>query len=162
MVKTSIVVQFGAEEDAFLTAELDYDLNGGRSSFLPGDPVWFRVYSDISYTVKTSAGSVSQSPSSYVTGEEEEVIQFPLEKIATVSKPIVSFSSPTWYGDVPPSFTGATNGLKKASQTEFQIDDNTRPYIGKVTYATQYHTWKLTPPTITIPDFSILVVIQGA
>jgi len=162
MVKTSIVVQFGAQKDAYLAAELDDDLNNGRSSFLPGDAVWFRVYSDVSYTVKASSGTVLQSPSTYKSGSEEEVLQFPLEKVASVSKPIVTFTAPIWYGTAPPHFTGATNGLKILSQTEFQINDDTKPYIGKVTYTTKYHTWKLTPPTITIPDYSILVVIQGA
>ncbi len=150
-VTASIVVQFGERSDAVLVAELDQDKNGGKTSFAPGDAVWFRVYADTGYSVHQSSGNTAQSGGG--TSDETEQLVFAFEDTARVAKPIKALGAATWYGASPGSVT-------KLGTNQVRIPKNDKPYVGKLEYKADYDSWKLTPPTIPAgQEYAIVVVV---
>ena len=153
MVKASIVVQFGARTDAVITAELDADLNGGKTSFAPGDSVHFRVYADTQYTVHRSSGTVTNMGTADST--EKEVLTFALEDVARVSKPINTLVAMKWFG------TGG-GSVSKIGSNDVRIPTATGAHVGELTYTARYDKWRLNPPTIPAgEEYAIIIVVAG-
>ena len=107
MANATIRVQFGNPDgsgsDGHLSAEVDTrpdGLNGGRSSFSPGETAYILVYKSDNVSITDticSAGSLSAQGSAVVTVTEE--LMFEDADTATLGKPARSaIAQSVWYG----------------------------------------------------------------
>ena len=153
----TLVIDFNRVPDGeILMAELDEERNGGRTTFAPGDVVYFRVWSSIPYAVAVSAGSVFREVQGE-TSHAEEVIAFPHTAEASVQRPIDSLdSSAVWYG---PSL----GPLTAPGGTKVRATNGGPDKIGvcKCGYTHKYDVWRLQPPSIpqNVNEFHVLVVV---
>lgn len=158
--QATLVIDFGvAGADAVLEAELDTDRNLGKTNFNAGDVVFFRVFSDVSYTVSVTSGIVSKEntiPEQEVV--EDETITFVAEKSATSVKLIRNGSPITvvWYGTV-------LGVITKTRSKQFTVATNVEDILGicKIDYQTEYDVWRLTPPGGMPEDYAILILIKA-
>lgn len=165
-VTTSVVVNFENPSDAegVLKAEVDTrpcGLNGGKSTFRPGDTVYIVLWKssnveDFGYTA--SAGSLSATSSS-VTYNITDVLTFIDSDTASINYPVSSGFSSTWVG----------NNLGAVTPSDSEVTLNSAPetahYVGvlKVSYASVGQVYKLVAPDNVNGDtkFSITVVFWG-
>ncbi len=156
----TFVIDYGAQAaTAVLEAELDSVKNLSRTSFNAGDSVYFRIYSDISYTVEVSSGSVNQEETDTSELIEDELLSFGKVKSVSVTKyikPSGVISPVTWYG---------TNlgTLSRSAAKTISVDSVSDTPLGicSASYLTEYDLWKLTPPGAMPDTYAILVYIQG-
>lgn len=164
-VTTSIVVQFSQGNSGILTAEIDAretGLNGGKTSFLPGDTANFLVFKSDDVTIDSvdcSLGPLRITPLGlglYQVGDtgEEEWLSFANAVEADLSKPFHSDFVYEWYGNN--LGTPAIKGNKVVVPTKG---------IGmlKVKYKAQYRAYALSSPSSVNgkTDFQVLVVVTG-
>lgn len=158
--QATLVIDFGAVADsAVLEAELDIEKNLGKTNFNPGDVVFFKVYSDVPYTIETTSGIVSEEG---VNPEQKaadaEILNFVGEKSVDTGR-LIRNGSPltvTWYGTV--LGTLSKTGSKQLTVTT--IEENILG-ICKVEYQTEYDVWRLTPPGGMPEDYAILILIKA-
>lgn len=161
-ITASLVVQFGAgssDRDGHLSAEIDdrpTGLNGGDTSFSPGDTAWFLVFKSSGVTLgqlKSSAGTVSYSGSSINVTREEDV-SFLDSNDANLQVPALSISSVTWMGTDLGAVSVNGTALKSTSKGVA---------VARVQYVAQAWPGKLVSPTELdgLDDFPIAVLITG-
>ncbi|RKZ94023.1 MAG: hypothetical protein DRQ46_10615 [Gammaproteobacteria bacterium] len=165
----TFVIDFGSIEDAYLVAELDEIKNGGKTSFVKGDSVHFRISADVDYEIETSAGLVSNPISKDNLNSpvdepvENEVLTFVKGESPGTSKyikPTVpvedAITAETWYGNnlgqIRP--TGTTNVQAANADTETLG-------IASITYVTEYYEHELTAPASMTDVYHILVYIKA-
>ena len=162
---TTIQVTFGSSSssaagtNSVLTAEIDSrtdGLNGGKTSFLPGDSVYFLAYmsSDVQVSsVVTSAGTVAQAGSVMV--QKSEDVQFQNTDTASLSFPANSIVSMTWMGRDLGELTLVGANSLKAAQSGVGV-------CRVVTNAPASAYVLTSPPTLNgLTDYSILVLLTG-
>ncbi len=163
---TTIQVTFGASAaaasaaNATMTAEIDSrsdGLNAGKTSFLPGDSVYFLVYMSSNVQVASivaSAGTVS--PAGRVTVQKNEDIQFQNTDTASLSFPASSIVSQTWMGADLGQLTQTDAGNIKAGSSGVAVC--------RVTLNCPAQAYVLSSPATLngLTDYSILVLITGA
>jgi len=166
MATATIVVQFGngsgtgSDATGHLSAEVDSrpdGLNGGKTSFVPGEPVFLLVYKSANVAIQdvaTSAGSCVQSGSATVTTTED--VTFENTDESSVQRPMLALSAVEWFGRSlgALSVSGDLTGLKAASKGVA---------VARVTYTAQADVYRLdSPATLNgSADFTILVVFTG-
>lgn len=165
VVTTSLVIQFGSEDDAaqyHLSAEVDSrddGLNGGNTSFLPGDQPYFLVYysPELSLTLQASEGTIVASTPQDIT--IEEYITFADAKEANLSKPVKDGTTPTLE---ELSVVGTPGTLQRTGQTLYY---NTKAIaVIKATYTTRAKAYQLTSTPTSLggnTSFPIVIVITG-
>lgn len=168
MNNASIRVTFGNEysgSDAHLSAEIDDregGLNGGRTTFAPGDSVWFLVYKSANVvidSVVTSAGSITLGGAVSVTKDVE--LEFPDTNSATSDIPVNAISAPIWLGTSLGALT-----LQEDKMTITAARKGVA--VCKVSSESTATSYKLTAPaTLPGPDgpvteFSVVVVVTGS
>ncbi|MFZ5536723.1 MAG: hypothetical protein ACOZAP_04500 [Pseudomonadota bacterium] len=166
MAHATIRVQFGNPDaasaaNAHLSAEIDSrndGLNGGKTSFAPGESVYILVYktNNVSITqAASSAGSITQSGSATV--EIEEDVMFEDTDTGNLGRPVTGgIAGTVWMGRSLGSLSvQADKTTVKASQKGIAV--------ARVKYTTHALVYKLSSPTSLngLEDFSILAVIQG-
>lgn len=166
MPNATIRVQFGlpdaAERTGHLSAELDTrenGLNGGRTSFNPGDTAYILVYKSDNVQIEDvvcSSGSITRGQEIVVDVEDE--IFFEDSDTATLNKPCQStaLSSTRWFGRSLGSLSLQSDKMTvKASAKGVAV--------AKVGYRARAIVYALTSPASIDgeTDFSILVVIKG-
>lgn len=158
--QATLVIDFGAAGiDAILEAELDSDKNLGKTSFNSGDVVFFRVYSDVPYTIETTSGIVSEEGANpEQEAVDAEILNFVGEKSVDTGK-LIRDGSPlivTWYGTV-------LGTLTKTGSKQLTVDTALTDILGicKVEYQTEYDVWRLTPPGGMPEEYAILVLIKA-
>ena len=158
-VTTSIVINYGSVDDTFLVAELDSDLNGGRSSFSIGDAVYFRIYSVGSYSVECSDGFVNEF-SSGTELIENEIISFPYSKTASTAKKVSSINYSEWLGnDLGVVSIAGTNTPTTLSAS---YGSETTLGVLRFSYYTNYDIWRLDfPGEVSDTSYSILIGIKA-
>jgi hypothetical protein len=162
-VTANITVSFGAEgaaaDGSHLSAAIDDrpdGLNGGDTSFMPGDVAYFLVYQSDNVTHDDpipSAGAVAASGSVSVTRVED--ITFANEDTATLSVP-ASGVSVKWFGNALGKLTLQPDKMTVKADAKGVA-------VGRVTYTASAKAYGLTSP-LEIggeTDFSILVFILG-
>lgn len=155
MANATIVVDFGAlVVDFHLSAELDNDLNGGKSSFQTTDAVYFRVYAGGEYSVAVTAGTVQKTQAKKAVAADPEVVNFIHGEPGSVTKPIKTITRSLWLGN-------ALGSISKIGDTSVKASGASKTNIGvaQVSYDTEYDVWKLTPPASAPSVFAILIVI---
>ena len=154
----TLVIDFSSvPEGETLQAELDDERNGSRSSFAPGDTVFFRVWASIPYQVEATAGAVSQVEQG-VASEVAEVLSFPHTDEASVQYPVAALGEVTWYGQSlgPLSAPGGT-AIRAAQGGPDRIG------ICKCSYSHRYDVWQLQSPSIPtgMDEYHVLIVISA-
>jgi hypothetical protein len=157
-VTASILIDFGAgTSDAYLTAELDSEMNNGKTTFSAGDNVYFRVYTDAaSYAVTQTSGS-TQKTAAGETESMSEVLPYAKQTTASATKKVKSITSMTWYGTDLGALSIAGAALVKAANATTSTIG-----VGKAAYVTEYDLWKLTPPSGMPDEYAILILITVA
>lgn len=159
----TFVIDFGSIEDAYLTVELDEIKNGGKTSFVKGDSVHFRISADVNYEIETTAGNISNGLEGVIEEIENEVLAFVKGESPSVQKYIQPTTSPesaitsqTWYGNnlgaISPS--GTTN-VQAANADADTLG------IASINYNTAYNEHTLVAPSDMTDVFHILVYIKA-
>ncbi len=166
MALATIRVQFGTPDadggaSGHLSAEVDTrpnGLNGGRSSFNPGETVYVLVYKTDNVTVAEthcSAGSLSAQGTTLVTLSDE--LMFEDAETASLRVPVHgALSTTVWYGRALGALTvQADRTTVKAAVKGVGV--------AKVTYPALAHIYALSSPSSLNgeTDFSILAIIKG-
>jgi hypothetical protein len=160
-ITASIVVNFDAgDAEGILTAEIDgreNGLNGGETSFRPGDSPAFLVYKSPNVQVNeivASAGSISNL--GLGSSEESELISFANVREASPRKPISSGLSTKWLGN-----NGGTVSLQNGKLTI----PNKAVAVLKADYVSDYNAYRLK----NVPEelngetsFDIVIYISGS
>jgi len=161
-VTTTCQISFGSGDKnrAHLSAEVDNrpdGLNGGKSSFTGGEPVYILVYKSRNVSITAtlvSTGNVYPAETQLV--DVEEVITFADKKEASLSKPASGPLSVTWYGR---SLGGLGVGEDQTSVTA----SSSGVAVAKVKYQAQATAYRLSTPVELngSKDFSILFFVAG-
>lgn len=164
-VTASLVVNFGDVTDAFLEAEVNEADNEGKTSFVAGDEVFFRIYNSGTYEVIQSAGSTSLESSNNVINIAElneegslEYVTFAFSGTASTDKYIHAFNSGNWIGtqlsEIKKSgFNEISGGLNPVTKKADKVG------VAKVDYDTKYDLWKLTSPATLDGSTNYSIVI---
>ena len=168
MANATIRVQFGNPDGSGgaglsgqLSAEVDArpeGLNGGRSSFNPGETVYILIYKSDNVTITDtvcSAGSMGAQGSTVVSKTEE--LMFEDVDSASLSVPAQSsLASTLWYGRSLGSLTLQSDKVTVRASSK-------GVGVAKVTYGALALIYALSSPATLNgeTDFSILVLIKG-
>lgn len=162
----TIVVHFGQAAGGgaagHLSAEVDGregGLNGGQTSFTPGQPVYILAYRTINVTITdvlSSAGTVAaQAPVSVSITED---LNFEDARTATLAKPVAgaALSSVEWFGTNLGALTLQDDKMTVEAPASGVA-------IARVTYNVTADVYKLESPASINgqTDFPILVLIKG-
>lgn len=167
MANATIRVQFGSPDSqggasGHLSAEVDArpgGLNGGRTSFSPGETVYILVYkSDNVRITETicSAGSLSAQGTATVTITDE--LMFEDTDTASLSVPArAGLASSAWYGRDLGGLTLQSDKTTVKSATK-------GVGVAKATYEALAQVYALASPATLNgeADFSILALIKGS
>ena len=147
LVTASVTIGFATADSgsAIFSAEVDSrdtGLNGGKTSFAPGDPVWMLLYKSSYVTmgppgggtpVIWSSGAVAQGAP--VTHEVEEDISVAYDTGFSTSKPITGSYSITSFSSAMPTFT-------KVGENSFTCPTKA-VFAGRIKYTTTAMSYKL-------------------
>lgn len=162
-VTATILVDFdqgaGGEVSGHLSAELDDrpdGLNGGLTSFQPGDTVYFFVHASSNVTHADpvpSAGSVAPATIGIVT--RTELVTFANVATASLPVPAIEITDHTWLGTDLGALTLTDEMTVTASSAGVAVCS--------VTYTTQPDAYGLTSPANINgqTEFDILVYVRG-
>ena len=161
-IKTTIVVQFGGGGSApqgRIIAEVDArpdGLNAGKTSFLPGDPVYILVFTTPGVSIKSvtpSAGAVYAGPNQNV----QDSVQFANAREGNLSRPVSGGKVAKWMGN---SLGGLTLGADGMAVTA----SRSGVAIARVSYTAAAKSYRLSTPVSLNGDtsFEVLIVIEGA
>ena len=166
MANATIRVQFGnpdgSEAAGHLTAEIDTrpgGLNGGRTSFNPGETAYILVYKSDNVSITDticSAGSLRSQGTAVVSVTEE--IMFEDADTANLGKPARNALSQTvWYGRSLGSLSLQSDKVTVKAAAK-------GVGVAKVTYDALARVYALSSPSTLNgeTDFSILALIKGA
>jgi hypothetical protein len=165
MANATIRVQFGNPDGSgaagHLSAEIDTrpgGLNGGRTSFNPGETAYILVYKSDNVSITDticSAGSLSSQGTAVVSVTEE--IMFEDADTANLGKPArTGISQTVWYGR-------SLGGLSLQSDKVTVKAAAKGVGVAKVTYDALARVYALSSPSTLNgeTDFSILALIKG-
>ena len=157
-VTASIVINFEkTDETSYLAVELDSEKNLGKTTFRQGDDIFFKVYSDIDYSIDVTSGTVVQTESDTESAEIKETLSFIKTKYATVQKKVLGNSiSQVWYGST-------LGDLFKSGVVSVEIDTAEAEPVGvcEITYKSEYDLWRLVPPAGMPDDYAIVILITA-
>lgn len=166
-VTTSVVVQFATgDADGTLVAEVDGrdpddgGLNGGKTSFVPGDDVIILTYKSdnvaISFT-DSSLGQLVVSGSAFAV-EVEEQVTFAGEEEASVRYPINgALKSVEWFGN-------NLGNVTPLGQNKVQIPAPSSGHsvgVAKLTYDSIAVPYRLSQTSYDADDYSIVCFFLG-
>ena len=153
-VTASLVINFGdtdkdGESNIVLDAEVNEEDNNGKTSFLAGDTVYFRIYHSGNYTVTQTMGSTSiynRNVSSVITDEE---VHFTFSATANTDKLITSLVNYSWMGN-------NLGAISKSNYSEVTCGVADNIGIAKITYNTNYDLWQFNSPS-TPDTYSVII-----
>ena len=165
-VTANITVTFGTQDgaagDGHLSAEVDgreTGLNGGETSFDPGDTAYFLVYRSDNVSidsVESSAGSIIPATAGTVTKEQD--LTFAGSDEASLSVPANSLGTVTWLGSPLGGLTLQADGVTvKASASGVGV--------ARVSYTPAHvSAYGLVSPSSLggLTDFPIVVLVTGS
>lgn len=162
-VTASLEINFGGITDAYLSAEINSEDNDGKTSYVAGDEVYFRIYHSGNYTVASTAGScaletanITANIKTLTDGNTEEVVKFAFSATASTDKLITNFISYTWMGT-------ALGVIKKSGYNEVSGGTATGIGVAKIDYDTTYDLWKFSSPATVngSTDYSVVIGITA-
>jgi len=155
IAKASIVLTFAAScvaEDHFINVEMDDEKNQGKTCFLYGEKIYFRVFTnpkDMNIRLESSDGSISNEGTSYF--EYEEDVQFPNVNEANTQYPIDSIISQDWLGN--------SLGSISISNTTIRTSE-TGVAILRLRYGVLYRSYAVTVGPKDYDEYPVLVYIE--
>lgn len=158
-ITVSFGEQAGAAEFGHLSAEIDdrpTGLNGGNTSFAPGDTAYFLVYQSSNVSHDTPIASAGSIVTASVGSVQKEVdVQFPDTDTASLPIPADSIVGVQWLGRSLGSLALQDEQTVKASAKGVAV--------ARVTISTTPSAYGLQSPGSLggETDFSVLVFIQG-
>lgn len=149
----TLQIEFGGDESVFLAAELDESKNGGKTTFMPGDIVHFRVWCSGVFNVSSTIGTVSKG--GLGNEQQEEIISFIKGGPSGISKLATNIIDVFWYGNN----LGTINVI---APTQVQASGNNENTIGicKLKYNTTYRECAFYSPSSSTP-YSALIYIEA-
>lgn len=149
----------GSGDQAHLSATIDSRADGynqGRTSFRPGDVVYFLVHKSANVTYDhpvASAGGITSHGSTTVLQTDD--LAFPNVRTATLSLPTSGIQSSQWLGN-------ALGALSLVDEMTVQADVQ-GVAVARVTSAAPADVWSLSSPASIngLTDYSIIIFIQG-
>lgn len=158
-IKSSVVIEFKIKcesdtESSYINVELDDDLNKGRTCFLYGEKVYFRVnYSDnLIISIKSSSGSIFFEYKDR-TSIETENISFVDSEESTTSKTIFSIISYKWFGASLGTILKTGDSTVRAS--------NSGIALAELNYNTKYDVYSVVLSAQSEETFPVLIVVIG-
>lgn len=168
-ITTTIVVQFkggGLDDAGRIQAELDStregNLNGGKTTFGPGDSVHILVYKSTGIVVSLPTTSVDTIQGTAVTKEGEgtleveETLRFVNQRDATARFPIQSLDSFKWVGNSLGLLTQIDDITLRASTEGLSI--------AKVVYTAAFEIYRLSGVPVPLnaeDEFDVIIFIEG-
>ncbi|MDH5510169.1 MAG: hypothetical protein OEZ32_07405 [Nitrospinota bacterium] len=161
-VTTTVQITFGdaADNKAHLSAEVDKrpnGLNGGKTSFIGGDPVHVLVYKSHSVSitgVEVSAGTIHTAERQLV--EVEDVITFAGKRDASLSRPASGPLQVTWFGR-------SLGGLAVGEDGVSVIAGSEGVAVARVRYKAYANAYRISTPTAINQEknYSLLFFVTG-
>lgn len=153
-VATTLIIDFGNTDAGSIQASLDSKKNGGRATFQAGDAIYFKVYSQVPYTVEATAGTVTKGAKD-TENITDEFVTFARSCLGNSAQFIKTLGSYTWLGKNCGVIeaTGYNNLVIKNSATETPIG------VAKVSYSSEYDSWCLNAPNFTEEKYVIVLAI---
>lgn len=165
-VTTSVVVRFATgDQDGTLLVEVDDrdkddgGLNGGRSSFNPGDNVFLLLYKSSNVVLdhsSSSLGTLTKTGTTVVTQTEQ--VTFAGEEEATVRYPISgSILTTTWFGN-------NLGNISVVGETAVRIPTPASGYsvgIAEITYRSNADIYRLSHSALSAEEYSIVAFYAG-
>lgn len=141
LAKASLTIEFvsSVADGHSLSLEVVSDDNNGKTSFAPGDSVYFRLYQvgDFDYNIGTTNGSISLINSYLLSNEEEDVTFEPNDKAKDLQKPIDTLINIYWYGN-------SLGGVTKATDNTITLNNVATEYgVANVQYNSPYKKYLL-------------------
>lgn len=158
LITTTLVINFAAGDNSSLAAEIDSrenGLNGGITSFIPGDSPAFLIYktANVSVQIDTTTGSITDEGSGLT--DVEEILTFTNSREVSLSKPAFGTVTTTKLSGVTPDLEVKYDKLITSEKTIGAV---------KVEYQTKFYAYRLNG----VPDnlngettFPIIVLITG-
>lgn len=176
IVTTSVVVSFdaAAEGEALFTAEVDGrpqdkdGLNGGKTSFVPGDDVWILLYKTDNVNVvfaEPSLGSLTHFQNKDGVSDEEGFIEITGESKGdrfehTFSKPVEDGTfNHQWIGNNLGNFTIQNYGAKLVLSQQPPGDYYVA--VMKYDYKAPYLAYKLSGTNFALDNYQIVCFFAG-
>lgn len=156
-VATTLVIDFGDTEQGSINAALDSKRNSGRATFLAGDSIYFKIWSEVAYSVQASAGTLQKIATAEVEAIANEILTFQRSALANAQFFVDNITASQWFG------TNHGN-LRVGKYNNVYIDSPTSETplgAAMISYNTSYDVWKLTAPSFTGDKFAIVVGIVG-
>lgn len=159
-VHADFQIAFGAGgAQAHLSAEIDSRSDGynqGRTSFKPGDVVYFLVYKSANVVYDSpiaSAGCITSHGATAVPQTAD--LAFPNVRTATIGKPATGITASQWLGN-------ALGALTLVDEMTVQAEVQ-GVAVARVSTAAPADLWSLSSPASIngLTDYSILIFIQG-
>lgn len=158
-VTASLVVEFSGAADSFLTAEIDdraEGLNGGKTSFYPGDKAYFLVFKGQTVVIDqilASAGGVTPVAEGYYE-EVDEWVTFENTDEASAKRFVDSDFTYQWFGNNLGPITIRAGKLVAASKGVA---------VAKISYKSKFMSYYLQAPSQINGQtrFNILVMVIG-
>lgn len=158
-IKASLVIDFGAldSEEALVAAELDAEMNNGKTQFSAGDQIYFKVYTEENYEVHVTSGSVLKTDTSESESIEKELLTFIGEARASAQKLVKAIDSFTWFGTELGTITRV--GSPKVQDVKAANGGEGQYGVCHINYTSEFDRWMLQAPVGISTPYAILVVI---
>ena len=151
-VTASLVINFGDEKDAFLEAEINEDDNDGKTTFVAGDEVKFRIYHSGNYTVMQTTGSSSLDSSNISENNIIEQVSFAFSATSSTDKLITGINSYSWIGKT-------LGAIQKSNYNEVSGGKADDIGVASINYNSQYDLWTYSSPADINGSTTYTVVI---
>lgn len=168
VVTTSLVVELGAGADdrAIFNAEVDSrddGLNGGKSSFNPGDSIYLLLFKTSNVNTIAEISSLGTLvPQGTTTFDVEGFADFPNDGTYSLSYPVPAGASLStqWIGNNLGGFTVQNESEIVLSSTSDDLGD---PFVGimKYSYTAFADVYLLQDTFFDLPEYSILCYFAG-
>jgi len=160
----TVTVSFGISgtttsgQNYHLSAEIRSDLNGGKTSFAPGEVVIISIYASPELTITSttsSAGTLTLSLSKDAVTKQDEIM-FENSAFASLNVPAKAITAKTWIGRDLGAITLSNDGLSAKISTA-------GVGVANITYTAEaYHLALTSPNNLGLDSFSILVYIEAS
>lgn len=157
-VTASLVINFGdtdadGDSNIVLEAEINESDNKGKTSFLAGDTVYFRIYHSGNYTITQTMGSTAIKTSNINETINDETVQFLFSATAKTDKYIVSLTNYSWMGN-------SLGAITKSNHNEVTCGVSDSIGIATVSYNTIYDLWQFNSPS-TPDTYSVVIGVTS-
>jgi hypothetical protein len=143
--------------EQYIIIELDKVRNNNKSGFCSMDKqVFVRVFSNTdNYNLYLTGGTCEKIAIGEIAEQPAEIVPFVYSQQGSLSKPINTIKSFTWYGIDLGAVSHVVNtqaGVMAANATSTSIG------VASVVYDSKYDVWLITPPGYTTTKYELLAL----